>query len=619
MLEVQHLLKVEFLVLDDVEALWQRLTSDLVNKKLVWEVLKFLVQRVPHLLVLDAHLSPFALHFIQELRPQDKITLIVNKYQGGQGHIIYLYDPQEDVLNRAITTVKAGGTVYLAFNGKKTARKMFKSLQKQCVEAKALYISADNNGDANVQEFFAHANEEAKKYHYIIATPAVCAGVSLDEVTFDMVGGIFSHMVNTPQEAFQALARVRTATEWHVWVSDRKNALPTDSATIEAKWKESPRHDRQLMTLNMDGSLGCTDELYEELYLAITQRTNRAKNDYLSNFLELAYEDGYKVQWVSQLPPPEQVVAKEIYKEGSLAEHQEYIEMRADAVELTKQEVVEKEQQYQHTFEETAAIDKFRIKEYYCLENPTREDLLQVIEEDNRGTLRKQVEEMENTLASDEELKEKYEQQQDKFRPDQECFALRRELYRMLLSILGIGTDLTSEGHKYSAQSAAVTGFIEWVISNSGTLRGIVNIPPVERLRQDPLRFVGKLLRKVGLKQKRTGRHNKGEYMINEGVLARMKEIIAKRRRRREEEGGTCVKGALTGGGTLVGINRSILASVPGEGTNGTLTGGGTLVGINRSILASVPGEGKIPLGNRCCDNISDKNMCSGQNMCSGG
>ncbi len=58
---------------------------------------------------------------------------------------------------------------------------------------------------------------------------------------------------------------------------------------------------------------------------------------------------------------------------------------------------------------------------------------------------------------------------------------------------------------------------------------GIVSIPKKEDLEKDPLRFVSKLLKLVGLKQHRVGRASKGQYQIDTDSLPFIKQIVAKR------------------------------------------------------------------------------------------
>ncbi len=75
------------------------------------------------------------------------------------------HDRGESVQLAAMRELEEGGTVYLAFSSK---------------------------ADAN-QAFFNVVNTESAKYDYIICTPSVSTGVSIDNNHFDFVGGVFPY------------------------------------------------------------------------------------------------------------------------------------------------------------------------------------------------------------------------------------------------------------------------------------------------------------------------------------------------------------------------------------------------------------------------------------------
>jgi len=241
----------DIIILDEIEQLFRHLLTKINNKKLVLECFYSLIRRAKYVIAADAHLGNTTLDFLQELRPHEKFLGVLNHYQVGKGKEVILYQQAGNVEIAVLCELFRGGKVYLAFNCKKRA-KAFYELVKEFYDdnpqinnkLKALYISSDTNGEANVREFFSNPNQEAYKYNLVISTPALSSGVSIDIEHFTFVGGIFSHTVNTSQDCQQALARVRNATTWHVHISDTKQSLPTDEETIsidlkkKKTWKE---------------------------------------------------------------------------------------------------------------------------------------------------------------------------------------------------------------------------------------------------------------------------------------------------------------------------------------------------------------------------------------------
>ena len=71
--------------------------------------------------------------------------------------------------------------------------------------------------------------------------------------------------------------------------------------------------------------------------------------------------------------------------------------------------------------------------------------------------------------------------------------------------------------------------FTEWVLANRAALEAIVHIPRAEWLRKKPIQLMSKLLRRLGLKQVRTGRAEKGQYRVDEKVLLKMRRLLTTR------------------------------------------------------------------------------------------
>jgi len=507
----------------------------------VLECFYSLIRRARYVIVADAHLGNTTIDFLSELRPHEKFLGIVNHYQVGEGKEVVLYQEAGNVEIAALCELFRGGKVYIAFNCKKRAKafyelvKAFYKDNPELNQLNILYISSDTNGESNVREFFSNPNQEAFKYNLVISTPALSSGVSIDVEHFSFVGGIFSHTVNTSQDCQQALARVRKANTWHVHISDVKQSLPTDEETICNKWKESHPFDQyHLMSrLGVDDSYGFNDPIYERLCLNVEKNRAFLVNDFLSNFIKELSIAGFEIKYKDN-NEMQDFAATYFTVTGKKLEQKRYVKDLLEAKNIGVLEAQAIAQKGSVTLAEKCSKDKYDIKAAYRLDdNVDDKDLEFFIEKDERGELRKRIGRLEVAMSSDEQVIRRYEQQElagINLVPDMRLFWTERLLFSKLLVTLGIDDkSLQSIGLVYDKEYVRESRFIAWVEENRKELSGIIYIPKSEQLMNDPLRFVSRLLKMLGLKQKRTGRATKGNYVIDTNQLAFIRNIVAKR------------------------------------------------------------------------------------------
>lgn len=108
-------------------------------------------------------------------------------------------------------------------------------------------------------------------------------------------------------------------------------------------------------------------------------------------------------------------------------------------------------------------------------------------------------------------------------------FFTEREVYRKILGIAGINTELISDERKYSSKTLSET-FVPWAISNYLVLKGIFpRLATPKQIENDPVRVFGSMLRHLGLCHLRVGTTKDGEYMIDVEGLKRKKELLVRR------------------------------------------------------------------------------------------
>ena len=521
----------DVVVIDEIEQVLARLTTDIANKPLIMAVIEFLLKNAKKVICLDADLSDRSAHIIQSFCADKPVTIHFNEYEMGSAKEIVLYEAIEDLQMSALSAIESGQKAFLAFNSKTEAKKTYCAYQMMVPEKKGLLISGDNAGEKEVTEFFNDVNAACRQYDYVICTPSVSTGVSIDNDYFDFVGGVFSAQINTANDCMQALGRVRNQKKVHVFCEKRMGAKSLSPEVIASRWSSTHHYDLHLMSLNPDGEKILINPVYERLNVLVTQAKNASFNDFYQSFCLIALNDGAKFSYSPIALDKEFKSRLKAFKKEVILESAKVDE----TVILSASELKTLANKSRKTMEETLLFKRQHIIDFYKL-SPHDKDSIEVLSEiDNDGRFRKNILNLELAIADESLAKKRFVSQFEegaKFAADLNHFAVLQMLLKKLFVALNIefdGSELKPLDSCYDNQSLLESGFIDWVESKRSVLQGVISIPSKDFLYNNPLSFISQLLQKVGLKQKRVGRASKGMYQLNPERLKLINGVLAKR------------------------------------------------------------------------------------------
>ena len=206
------------------------------------------------------------------------------------------YTDSNTAFNKVIENVGAGHKVLVANDSANDGNKLFTHLQNVFPEKTGLFIEAETKDDKAVEQFNDSPNAESLKYDYVIYSPSISSGVSIENGHFNKHYGIFCGTV-APSDAIQMIRRDRKAREFVLGLS-----------TIHSNREESAMamwvgmmmaNDNQLnVELNREsGKIELhTDNLdFDRFRLDLIAQENKAKNDFANNLLCILFADGYKI------------------------------------------------------------------------------------------------------------------------------------------------------------------------------------------------------------------------------------------------------------------------------------------------------------------------------------
>ena len=523
----------DVVIIDEVEQVLARLTTHIEQKPLVFSVLQHVMTNAKTLICLDAHLFQATVQMVKRFCPDKPVTIHFNRFEPGSARQIAFHESPESVQMAALQALAQEQNVYLAFNSKKEAFKTYSALNMAFPDKRGLYISSDNAGDPDNQAFFNNVNEVSKRYDYLVCTPSVSTGVSIDNGHFDFVGGVFSAQVNTANDCMQALGRVRNHTTLHVFCDKRQAFKSLSPEVIAAKWLRTHQHDISLMNLNNEGQRILLNPDYEQLTLLVTQARHVSVNDFYQQFSLLALYDGMHLTYVETTLEVTTQQQLRQFKQACM-EHDASL-ISQEQLPLTAAQLVALAQKPRKTMSESRQYKKQQLIEFYNLSERDDDSINAMATMDNEGRFKKQVLALELALGDTALAQKRFVAQLEdsaQFAADLSHYATLQQLYKKVLDTLQLTTThqtLALHDYQYTKDTILHSGFITWIEEHRAILQGLISVPSLPQLQRDPLRFLSMLLAKMGLKQKRVGRAEQGLYHLDSERINLLNALIMRR------------------------------------------------------------------------------------------
>lgn len=523
----------DVVIIDEIEQVLARLTSHIEQKPLIFSVLQHVMTNAKSLICLDAHLSQATVQMVQRFCPNQPVTIHFNRFEPGSARQIAFHDSPESVQMTAMQALEQEQKVYLAFNSKKEAFKTYSALNMAFPEKKGLYISSDNAGDAENQAFFNNVNVVSKRYDYLVCTPSVSTGVSIDNGHFDFVGGVFNAQVNTANDCMQALGRIRNHKTLHVFCDKRQAFKSLNPDVIASKWLNTHQHDISLMNLDKEGQRIILNPDYEQLTLLVTQARHASFNDFYQQFSLLALHDGMKLTYFDTTLDVTTQQQLRQFKNACIEQDASLISQ--EQLPLTAAQLVALAQKPRKTMSESRQYKKQQLIEFYNLSERDEVSITAMANMDNDGRFKKQVLALELALGDAALAQKRFVAQLEdgaQFAADLTHFSTLQLLYKKVLDTLHLTTThqtLALHDYQYTKDTILHSGFVTWIEEHRAILQGLISVPSAQLLQRDPLRFLSMLLGRMGLKQKRVGKAEHGLYHLDVERINLLNALIMRR------------------------------------------------------------------------------------------
>ena len=363
-----------------------------------------LVRNAKRVIVADADLDNATLNYLKELRGDEvPVFLIQNDFQpkAYDCRLIVASDRSsivEEVL-AGVKELEPGKVLFVATDSRAVSKSIERIVIQHNPEKRVLILNSETSGGELERQFMQTPDPvlEQGEYDVVICSPSVATGVSIEcQGVISKVYGIFTGVSSDDGDISQSLSRVREPVERVIWCVRTGSNYSKVSRSINPLEVRSHLQSQTTATVQLIRSSLKEDVIFEMgqtdwrsdphigLYSKLAAEQNRSMRSLRDALIVRLRFEGNRVKLEDRSTNP---VIKML-----LAQTRAEIQLLAAESMVTTEtlnyaEIAALEQKESLTPEENAAISKFHVLEFYCLESLTVDDCLFDNEGRKRGEL----------------------------------------------------------------------------------------------------------------------------------------------------------------------------------------------------------------------------------------
>lgn len=296
---------MDVLAIDEANQTLKAITASGVMKYplTVMNRLKQVAARSAQVLLMDADANDDLVEWAEQVRDMrgDGLPIHVIELATDCSHLTILHGEIDAVYADVLEKVGQGFRVMVADDSADEGRKLANDLTTLYPDKKGLFISQDTKThDGAVQKFNDSPKSEITRYDWVIYSPAISSGVSIEIPHIQLHYGLFRGVIS-PSDAVQMIRRDRTATQFILglgsqggWKLDDEQAFWR--ATIRGMADQANGMDIHYNQENGTIEVSSGDLLFDRLRIRQVCAENAARNDFGNVLLLQLMADKYQVR-----------------------------------------------------------------------------------------------------------------------------------------------------------------------------------------------------------------------------------------------------------------------------------------------------------------------------------
>ncbi|MCT7310072.1 hypothetical protein N5J06_03895 [Ralstonia sp. CHL-2022] len=373
--------KFDVIIIDESEQVYSHLTASTLGekRKSCFETLHHYVKVAGRVVLCDADLSWLTVNVTDTLRAgKGPAYAYLNRYRKEAGHNLYLYGDKDQLTERVLAAVEAGGKQYVACNSKDEAKTIAKMLNHKFGSKRRIQlITSDNSSTNEAQAFIRAISVAVADYDVLIVSPALGTGIDIsvdvDAHKFTHVFGLFDAGITTHFDMDQQLSRVRKVKEQHVWVSPAIRFIEYEVDAVRNSLLANGELPELLKGYTVNGKPEYdTDNKLLDVFAQVISMRNASLNNLRQHFIRLKQNEGWTIV---EVPLPEAKPTELIaLKKAARADvKEERINAIVNAKRITGGEFEKLRNKQDASLAEKVQAQRYWISEFYGVKEVTPE------------------------------------------------------------------------------------------------------------------------------------------------------------------------------------------------------------------------------------------------------
>jgi len=509
-----------------------------------------LIQNAGRVIVADADLDGPTLHYLESLRDDGSRAFLIRNDHRLPGYPVEFIDSDTrdaiiDCLMLELGALPRGKVLFVPIDSKALSKQLARLIRCDS-SIRLLVINSETSSSGDAKNFATNPDAvlAQNEYDIIISTPSLATGVSIEsQDAIHKVIGIFQGVSSTDADIAQSLIRVRQPVPRVVWCAKQghnfsKISRSTNPLTLKAQLKQRNEATVALTRSQLREDSMTALESYDwqsdphlNLWARIEADKNRCMYSLADHLRLRLMHEGHNINQTFI----DSELEDSCYAE-KLKEAREYIrnveaEEIVEAHDLTFQHVQELQRCESIAPEDQAAIAKFYIKDFYCVEAVTKELVL----DDKQGQTRAQLASLEHLLFPQTALDQNVASIEGQMKWNMgNCpwDISHAELRRKAREALGLKAFINPE-KEWTADELQPTA--AKIRQCSSDIKAIFNLTVNDSMSD--VQLVHQLLSQIGLKtefrwENRNGKKQK-VYRLNQERFAVLTRVVERRLQRR--------------------------------------------------------------------------------------
>lgn len=525
----------DVVILDESEQVISHLLSETLRERngmaSVFASLEFMIRRAKAVYALDADLGLITLHALKALRPDDwdrRLHIVHNKpIEVAERRSMSIYKSRKDLQSRMFSRIREGKRCFIASNSKSTVEIINEMIRKEFGSSvKVMAITSENSRGKMETHFVQNIQSEYLKRQVLICSPSLGTGIDISfedgRCEVDEVIGFFSPHVNKHTDVDQQLARVRNPGAVSIWFDGGSANYETNLDVVR----------EQLAAANfVPGALtGKLDDLGRPAYdpddtllniaahVMVAQRSSQNRIQTL--FAELRHANGWDIEVIEKLPTSNK---NPKWREAKRDLNERFVAGVLGAETIDDPTAIELEQARDRGIK-LSVSEKYALVRYELERAYQRPVTRQLIERDNRGKLRGQIEIYRQIFAKPDQVEHLFDSLSDKITKQ---IQLTKNPVWVLCAATMVAAGLIHKGkllEKAVVRADRLHLFKDMLARNRVLFEEVLQMSLRRDWEANPIRQLNAILDKAGLKiVPRRRRQMRGvsnvEYMLDNSIV----------------------------------------------------------------------------------------------------